>query len=428
MAGRIRRHQGEGSLYKRASDGLWVAKLDLGKGPNGKRRRPQVTSKSKTETIRKLNKLKEHIAKTGVAGRKIKVENWLLHFLDITDVGPNTKRTYKTMITQHLIPGIGHHWLDELEPDHLRELYKHMGKTGKTGSRPATHATIRVALSAAESEGKVTRNVAKLVTPPVGKGTVRPALHASDGRQLLGYANRVDEDGRLVDRLASRWSSALLGGIRRGEGVGMEWSRTDFDREVFDIGWQLQRLYFKHGCGEQRADETWPCKRVRGGSCPDREYDVKEGYVYRVAKDGLCWTRPKSLKGERLIPWVPSLKAALEQRRAAYEAERVHYTYDYGLVWPKPDGSPIDPKNDTAAWDTLCRAAGVPDVELHSARHTTGTLLLEAGVDPLVVQEILGHMNITTSQRYQHVDMRLMREALGAVEKLLLGERLAIDA
>lgn len=445
MAGRLRRGSGEGSIFQRCEKqygcppaelvigedgkkrwvrpkhrcrGLWVGKLDQGKGPDGKRRRPQVASPSRAETIKKLNELREKIARTGVATKKVKTENWLRHWLDeITDVGPNSKRTYRTMVTQHLIPGVGHHWLDELEPSHLRELYKHMKKNGKTGSRPATHATIRAALSAAEREGKITRNVAGLVTPPAGLNRERPALHAADGRKLLRYANRVD-DGQLVNRLASRWSAALLAGLRRGEGVGMEWDRVDLDADVFDIGWQLQRLPFKHGCGDDK-DGVWPCGRKRGGSCPDREFDVRDDYVYRQAHLGLAWTRPKSLKGQRLIPIVPSLHAALEQRHEAYEAERGGYEHDHGLVWPLPTGRPIDPKNDTAAWDGICRAAGVPDVELHSARHTTGTLLLEAGVDPLVVQQILGHMDITTSQRYQHVDQRMTREALLKVEQLL---------
>nr|WP_189180407.1 tyrosine-type recombinase/integrase [Microbispora rosea] len=48
---------------------------------------------------------------------------------------------------------------------------------------------------------------------------------------------------------------------------------------------------------------------------------------------------------------------------------------------------------------------------LHDTRHTAGTLLVEQGVHIRVVQEILGHARVTTTQRYTHVASPQVKDA-----------------
>lgn len=48
--------------------------------------------------------------------------------------------------------------------------------------------------------------------------------------------------------------------------------------------------------------------------------------------------------------------------------------------------------------------AGLPKIRIHDLRHTAATQLLERGVHPKVVQEMLGHSTITiTLDTYSHV-------------------------
>ena len=48
----------------------------------------------------------------------------------------------------------------------------------------------------------------------------------------------------------------------------------------------------------------------------------------------------------------------------------------------------------------------------HDARHTAATLLLiEQGVHIRVVQDVLGHTRVTTTERYTHVATLQMRDA-----------------
>lgn len=57
----------------------------------------------------------------------------------------------------------------------------------------------------------------------------------------------------------------------------------------------------------------------------------------------------------------------------------------------------------------------------HDARHTAATLLLALGVDQEVVRQLLGHSTVAVTSRYQHADVRLVREAL-----VRLGDALAL--
>ena len=59
----------------------------------------------------------------------------------------------------------------------------------------------------------------------------------------------------------------------------------------------------------------------------------------------------------------------------------------------------------------MLRQAQVRDARVHDARHTAATLLIEQGVHIRVVQEVLGHIRVTTTERYTHVATLQMKDA-----------------
>ena len=93
---------------------------------------------------------------------------------------------------------------------------------------------------------------------------------------------------------------------------------------------------------------------------------------------------------------------------------------DTGYVFTNPDGSPVLPGTLTMNFRYLARELGMPPLTLHGLRHAFATLALQAGMNPKVVSEALGHSSVTiTLDTYSHVLPNMQDELAIAVENLL---------
>ena len=83
-------------------------------------------------------------------------------------------------------------------------------------------------------------------------------------------------------------------------------------------------------------------------------------------------------------------------------------------------GRPIDPTNLSRTFATLLHKAGLRRIRFHDLRHSTATLLLEQGVELVVIKELLGHAHIgVTATVYAHVRLRLQRQAIDTLGVVL---------
>ena len=150
------------------------------------------------------------------------------------------------------------------------------------------------------------------------------------------------------------------------------------------------------------------------GLCP-RDLDLRVGYVRCMGKG----------RKERVVPVGSKARDALE----AYLEHQRPKLLERGLsrgFWHTPLtkkdalGLPLFLSRNggalerTAVWRMVRREAqrrGIPGkVSPHTLRHSFATHLLEGGVDLRIVQELLGHVSVATTEIYTHVQTRRLKE------------------
>lgn len=123
---------------------------------------------------------------------------------------------------------------------------------------------------------------------------------------------------------------------------------------------------------------------------------IEEGGVIRVTGKG---------DKQRLVPMgTPALNALhdyLESARPSFALDAEPAT---DALFLSRTGRPLE---RVAVWQIIkkhAKTAGLQDVHPHTLRHSFATHLLSGGADLRVVQDLLGHADITTTQIYTHVD------------------------
>ncbi|MCR4426023.1 MAG: site-specific integrase [Firmicutes bacterium] len=95
--------------------------------------------------------------------------------------------------------------------------------------------------------------------------------------------------------------------------------------------------------------------------------------------------------------------------------------HNHGFVFAKETGDPLKMNNfGQREFTQLIEACGVKKIRFHDLRHTCATLLLAHGTNPKIVQERLGHSNISmTLDRYSHVTPTMQRDAAQVMGDIL---------
>jgi integrase len=413
---------GEGSIYQRASDGLWMGSLEAGVTQKGTRRRITVSGKTRAEVERKLRDRRRQIKTEGIpaVGGRVTVKTWAPKWLEIkrAKLKPKAYNAAASAVNKWIVPTIGHRKLADLNPADVRNVARAQRDAGLKGATAhATHRTLMNMLRGALIEGYDVPQRVFLTPAPTVAQSDRMNMPIDQALACLAVAAELPH--------GARWAVALLHGMRQGECLGLTWDAIDFGREVMTVEWQLQAVPY--------VDRT---NKALGFRVPD-DFDA------RHLIDSWHLVRPKSRKGFREVPLIgPIREALLLWREIAPENP-------WGLVWPATNGRPANNKHDLHEWHALQGAASVvvdPADErlielgpiqvghpagryfhVHECRNLTATQLDEAGASENVITSLLGHASIVTSRGYMRVDQAAKREALERVAGVLgigpLGDR-----
>ena len=296
------------------------------------------------------------------------------HWLDVVkadSIRIKTRIGYQAAVDHWVSPHLARIKVRELTREDIQNLYTTMNQAGYSYSAVNQVRTVlNQALSEAKSSGIIKISPTDSVKMPRKK-------------KSLPIYMTPEELGKIQDAAIKRgdwpkWALALHLGLRQGERLALRWSDVE-------INGQDSVITINHS-------------------------------LSRVTGKGLVLAEPKSDSSRRRIPIPKEVVDLL----SGWRKQLLQVRLQAGAEWKDLDfvfttdlGNPIDPANDRKEWKALLKAAGVPYKKLHSARHTTATLMSGLGVDLITVRDLLGHSSIsTTATFYTHGQDEKLREAI----------------
>lgn len=382
-----RRAKGEGTIFYSESKRLYVSRVELSPGLDGKRRRLEVSGKSHNDVLAKLRKLNAQKDKYGghLPVSTWTVQQWGDYWVKAMVNGyrrPTTAIRYARALANHVYPAIGKTKLSKMTPGHVRKVLATMPDGAPIVG--FTFAVMRVMFRDAVREGLMAVSPCAAVAQPKQRRPKLRVLEPEQSREVLR---------KILDRPdAVLWALYLVMGARRAEVAGLTWDRvTD---ESIEIAQQVVR---------KPVDYDWP-----------KDMDVTH------LRSSLWLAPTKTAAGRRLIPNVEPFRSLLQQWRADAPTNR------WNLVFTETgrDGSqiPLAPDRVTRLWLDMRDALGASGVRLHDLRHGAIDVLFMLGVPEHIIIEIVGHSSYAQSRAYKSArDYGPRREAMRAVGSFLSG-------
>ena len=147
-------------------------------------------------------------------------------------------------------------------------------------------------------------------------------------------------------------------------------------------------------------------------SCGLRISEAVKIQVSHIDKPTSILTIIGKYNRQRQVPVPPTTLQALRNLWKTHKNKRYLFPNRYGKTHASECSVRI-------AFNHACAAAGFKDITPHVFRHSFATRLLEQGVDTRIVQILLGHASIRSTQVYTHLTTPIQSQVRKAVEKLI---------
>lgn len=386
------------NIQKRG-DNSYFFTISLGKGADGKYNRATktitVTEKMSPKRLKEyldheyLKFKQEAKSNTYITPKKMTlisfVEDWKEKYA-FKELSETTITNQLSILKIHILPSIGHWQISNINQSLLVDLLHNL-KRQDGSERPLAVASQQSVYTTLKSIFKYAKQLRVIKEDPM-EGVNKPKNIKEMKKELNVYSlEEVEILLSFLQEEESHWRVfmilTLVAGLRRGEALGLEWSKVDFDKNVIDISQTIVNT-----------------------------------------RNGPLIKSPKNKTSKRLISLPPSLVTELEE----FYLENRDVRHKMGDGWTESkndwvfcneDGTHFYPTSPTTWWRRFTERVGMRYIRLHDLRHTSVTLLIAKGIHAKVISERSGHSGIRiTMDTYGHVLRSADEEAGNTFEEL----------
>ena len=339
------------------------------------------------KTLDELRRKAEQVMRDKSDGIKVEAQNVTINdvfelWCDLKrGLKDNTFQNYKYMYTQFVQPDFGKSRIARLKKSDVKRFYNMLAD--ERGLKVATidniHTVLHQVLDMAVDDNYIRHNPSSNVLKELKQShnfdtEKRKALTVEEQKLFLTFL----KNSRQYNHWYPIFALMLGSGLRVGEATGLRWCDVDLEAKEIDVNHTL--VYYNH---------------------------AQNGCYFGV-------NTPKTKAGNRTVPMLDLVRDALlqEKERQTFNELECKVTVDaytdfifinrFGNVQHQGTLNKAlrriirDCNDEVLAKDENATVL-LPRFSCHNLRHTFTTRLIEAGVNPKVVQDTLGHKDISTT-------------------------------